>query len=141
MQTDSRRKWWQLRRVRWPAGALLTLALAATVAIARSNASRVVVYNDTGRALATLTVSACGQSRTFTEVSDRGSVRLRLAATGSASDIAVSTNGVMMWRGDYLEPRGGYRAIVRLRRDGQVQCTTTISLWQRLLPSPAHSSQ
>lgn len=137
MRNDSKRKWWQLRRVQWPAGALLTLALAATVAIARSNNSRVVVYNDSGSGISELTVSACGQSRTFDNVSHRGSIRLKLAATGSASEIAISTNGVVIWRGDYLEPRGGYRAIVRLRRDCQVQSTTTISWWQSLLhPQP-----
>jgi hypothetical protein len=140
MQNSSNRKWWQLRRVQWPAGALLTLTLAAAFAIARSGASRVVVYNDSGDAIPELTVSACGQSRTFENVSHRGSIRLKLAATGSESEIAISTNGVVMWRGDYIEPRGGYRAIVRLRSDGQVESFITVSAWQRLLhPRPENS--
>lgn len=132
MQTDSKRKWWQLRRVQWPLGALLMLGGAAGLAIARSNSSRVVVYNETGGSIAELVVSACGQSQVFQDVGERESVRLKLATTGNESDIAIATNGVAMWRGDYLEPRGGYRAIVRLRRDGQVESTTTVSSWQRL---------
>jgi hypothetical protein len=140
MQNSSNRKWWQLRRVQWPAGALLTLTLAAALAIARSGASRVVVYNDSGESIPELTVSACGQSRTFQNVSHRSSIRLKLAATGSESEIAISTNGGLMWRGDYIEPRGGYRAIVRLRSDSQVGSFITVSAWQRLLhPRPENS--
>ena len=132
MRNDSSRKWWQLRRVQWPLGALLVLGVTAGLAIARSNVSRVVVYNQTGGSIAELVVSACGQSQTFHDVGERESVRLKLAATGGESDIAIATNGVAMWRGDYLEPRGGYRAIVRLRRDGQVESTTAVSAWQNL---------
>ena len=135
MQSGSQRKWWQLRRVRWPAAALVTIALATGVAIVRSAASRVVVYNDTGGVIEELSVSACGQSQTFRAVHERESVRFKIQARGEASEITITTNGAVMWRGDYLEPSGGYRAIVRLRRDRQAECTTTISVWQKLLRS------
>ncbi len=133
MRNDFRRDWWRLRRVQWPLGALLVLGVAAGLAIARSNASRVVVYNETGHSIEDLSITACGQTRTFRDLGERDSVRLRLAANGGASDIAIATNGIAMWRGDYIEPRGGYRAIVRLRRDGQVESTMITSWWQTLL--------
>ena len=133
MRNDSRPDWWRLRRVRWPIAVTLLLAVAAAIAVVRARASRVVVYNDTGAAITDLTITACGQSQTFREVGERDSIRLTLARTGSESDIAIATNGVPLWRGDYIEPRGGYRATVRLRADGQVECSTTISCWQAWL--------
>ena len=133
MRNDSSLDWWKRRRVQWPLGALLVLGVAAGLAISRSNASRIVVYNETGHPLEALSITACGQSRTFHDLGERESVRLKLAANGGASDIAIATNGIAMWRGDYIEPRGGYHAIVRLRRDGQVESTTITSWWQTLL--------
>jgi len=140
MRNDSERKWWKRRRVLWPLGALLLLGMAAGLAVARSKASRVMVYNETGDSIARLTISAAGQAHTFRDVGDRESVRFQLSRTGGPSDIAIATNGVAMWRGDYIEPGGGYRAIVRLRRDGQVECTATICWWQGLLRNLTASS-
>ena len=108
------------------------LGLAAGLAFTRSNPSRVVVCNETGGGFAELTVSACGQSRTFRDVGYRESVRLKLTASGNPSEIAIATNGVACWRGDCIEPSGGYRAIVRIRRDGLVECAVTMSAWRRL---------
>ena len=110
MRNASGIDWWKLRRVQWPLGMLLVLVVAAGLAVARSNASRVVVYNETGGSITELAVSACGQSKTFQDVGERESVRLKLTAAGGESDIAIATNGLAMWRGDYLEARGGYRA-------------------------------
>lgn len=132
MRNASRIDWWKLRRVQWPLGVLLVLGVAAGLAVARSSVSRVVVYNETGGSIAELAVSACGQSITFHGVAEGESVRLKLTASGGESDIAIATNGLAMWRGDYLEARGGYRAIVRLRRDGLVESSTTVSWWKRL---------
>lgn len=139
MQNASRIDWWKLRRVRWPLGTLLVLGVSAGMAIFRSQASRVVVYNETGGSITELAVSACGQSQLFNEVGERESVHLILTGTGGESDIAITTNGVALWRGDYLEAGGGYRATVRLRRDGQVESSTTRSWWQGLLDHPAAS--
>ncbi len=125
--------WWKLRRVRWPLLGLLTLGLAAGVALSRSRASLVIVYNATGSAIPELTISACSQSRAFHEVGDRESVHLKLAPRGGESDITVATNGVALWRGEYIEPAGGYRVTVRLRGDGQVETSSTISWWQTWL--------
>ena len=126
----------------WPLGSLALICMAAGIGILYSGASRVVVYNETDASLSRVTVTACGTSQTFRDVQDRESVGLVLRRGVGASDIAVATNGVEMWRGDYMEPRGGYRVVVRLRADGQVECTSTISGWQSLLralsltPSP-----
>lgn len=136
MRTTSKTDWWHHRRVLWPLGVALIGGLTIAVAVARALTSRVVVYNETGANIAELTVSACGQSRTFRDVADQESVRLKLAATGGESDIAITTNGVPLWRGDYLEPRGGYRAIVRLQPGGEVECFTTTSWWQGWFGQP-----
>jgi len=128
--------------VLWPLGSLALICMAAGIGILYSGASRVVVYNETDASLSRVTVTACGTSQTFRDVQDRESVGLVLRRGVGASDVAVATNGVEMWRGDYIEPRGGYRVVVRLRADGQVECTSTISGWQSLLralsltPSP-----
>ena len=122
---------WQRRRVVWPAVALVILATALAVAAMRSGASRVLVYNETGASIAELGITACGQSQLFRNVADASSVRFKLAPTGRESDLAVVTNGTVMWHGEYLEPRGGYLAVVRLRRDGQVECRISVSWWQR----------
>lgn len=143
MRNDSKREWWRLRRVLWPLGFLAVLILAAGLGILYSGASRVVVYNETDATLSRVTVTACGTSQTFRDVQDRESVALVLRRGAGASDVAIATNGVEMWRGDYIEPRGGYRVVVRLRADGQVECNSTISWWQSLLqalglaPSPS----
>lgn len=140
MPTNSPRKWWTHRRVQWPFGAFLFLAVVAGVSLVRSNVSSVVVYNETGATIADLTLRACGQSQTFHDVADQESVRLKLKRDGSESDIAISTSGAQVWRGEYIEPRGGYRIVVRLRRDGQTQSTTTISWWQQFLRPSANST-
>jgi len=118
----------------------LVLTAAAGYAIFDSQASRVVVYNETGRPIAELMVSACRQSQVFHDVSNRESVHLTLAGTGGESDIAIAINGVTQWRGEYVEARGGYRATVRLRRDGEIESSTTLSWWQNLLDHPAAST-
>jgi hypothetical protein len=137
MPTNSPRKWWTYRRVQWPLGAFLFLAVVAGASFVRSNVSSVIVYNETGANITDLTLSACGQSQTFHDVADQESVRLKLQRDGSESDVAISTSGATLWRGEYIEPRGGYRILVRLRRDGQTESTTTISWWQQLLHPPA----
>jgi hypothetical protein len=136
MQKTSKTKGWQTRRFRWPAALLAILAVCAGMAFKRANDSRVVVYNQSGTRFTSLTITACGQSHTFREVEDRESVRFELARAGTESDIEISTNGLAMWRGDYIEPRGGYRTTIRLRSDGQVQSTTTTS-WLRSVLTPA----
>jgi len=133
MKAASKTKWWQRRRFLWPAGALLLLTLASFGAVLDSGISRVIIANDSGGPISELTVAACGRVKTFHNVGDRESVALVLGGSGPASDIALATNGVSMWRGEYIEPKGGYREALRIRPDGEIVAASTISCWQRLL--------
>ena len=124
-------EWWKHRRVQWPAAALLLTGAALTIALLRSNVSRIVVFNESGAALPELTVSACGQSQTFHEVADGDSVRFSLKGAGAESDITLSTNGTPIWHGEYVQPRGGYRAMIHLERGGQVDADVSVSWWRK----------
>ena len=118
--------WWKRRRFWWPLAALAVLGAVASLAILRLNCSRIVVCNDTGETIDELTVAACGQSRTFHGVEDGSSVRFKLSQQGAESEISVSVAGVERWKGDYIEPRGGYFAIVRMRRGGEIDCRDSV---------------
>lgn len=123
------------KRVLLPLASLLLVTAAGFVAVLRSDASRIVVYNQTGAPLAALKVSACGQWTFFRDVGEEGSFRWKLAPGGSEGDIELETvtEPSWRWRGAYIEPRGGYRVTLRLWPDGEVEVHTQISLWQRLL--------
>ena len=134
MPLDSaQRKWWQHRRVRWPLGLALVLLLATATAILNSDTSRVVVDNDSGATILELSVSAAGRTKVFHNLDDRESVTLPLGGGGAPGEIVIITNGAILYRGHYIEPRGGHRATVRLRRDGQVEVLDSVSFWQRFL--------
>ncbi len=133
MRPTSRPDWWRLRRVQWPAATALLLVAAAFLVVARSDASRVVVYNETGSNITELVVSACGQSQVFHDVAEHESVRIKLGDGRGESDIEILTNGVALWRGDYIESHGGYRTVVRLCRDGEIETSTSVSWWQKLI--------
>ena len=57
-------------------------------------------------------------------------MRFSLAASGGESEIALATNGVAAWRGEFIEPRGGYRAILHLQSGGAVESLVTGSWWR-----------
>lgn len=141
MPHASRPKWWERRRILWPLAAMVTLTGSLVVAVLRSGASYVVVYNNTGRPIGEMTITACGQEGRFKDVADSESVRFTLTPQGSKSDIAVATNGAALWRGEYIEPAGGFHAFVHLRRDGQVDAATSTSWWQGFLTSDAASAE
>ena len=130
MMTKILKPWWQRRRFWWPLVAVLAIGGAATVAWLGADASRIIVYNQTGEHLAAVTIIACGQAQTFQDIADDVSVRFKLAPTGGASAITIRVNGEERWQGDYIEPCGGYRAIVRLGRHATVTCRNDISSWR-----------
>ena len=136
MQTISKLNWWQHRRVAWPLAALAALTVILGIARVRANESSVVVCNETGARIAELTICACGQTQTFCDVADEDSVRMALRSGGGHGTVGVAINGTTLCRGDYIEPRGGYRTIVRLRRDGQAEFSTSISCWQTWFALP-----
>lgn len=130
MMENSSKPWWKRRRFWWPLAAVLVIGGAAVVARLGADASRIIVYNQTGEPLATVTIAACGQTKTFRDIADEVSVRLKLAPTGGASAITILVNGEERWQGDYIEPGGGYRAIIRLGRHAEVTCHNDISWWR-----------
>lgn len=112
-----------LRASRWLVGSVVLLGAAASLAVARSDAGRVVVYNETGTDITELAVTVCGETQVFHDVRDRESVRMEPAVPDGGSDIVIAANGVALWRGGHLEARGGHRSVVRLRRGGVVEST------------------
>lgn len=128
-----RKPLWQRRRVLWPAIVVLLVITVIAASLISSNTSWVVVCNNTGVAIPELTISACGQSRRFRDIEDGASVVLKLAPRGGASEVAVSLRGPKpLWHGDYIEPTGGYQAIVRLGRNGEVEYSMAISWWRHV---------
>jgi hypothetical protein len=122
------------KRVLLPLLSLVILVVAAFVAIILSDASHVIVYNQTGASIAALKVTACGQTRVFLNLDDQDSFRWKLAPTGELGEIALETAADPPWRwqGSYIQPRGGFRVTLRLWPDGEVEAYTQMSLWQRL---------
>ncbi len=121
--------WWRRRRVWLPLLAILMLAVSAGVAWVRAGTTRIMIYNETGRTVSALRVTACGQQRTFDDIADGESVRFSLEPKGAASEARLFTNGVEFWHGDYVEPQS-YRLSVYLTRTGNIEVSSTIS-WLR----------
>jgi hypothetical protein len=127
--------WWLRKRVWLPLLFLLGLAGAFAVAIARSNTSKIILYNETGTAISALKITACGQETVFRNVAEEESFRWKLAQTGAPGEIAIETasDPAWRWRGGFIEPHGGYRVTLRLWPNGEVDLQTQISIWQRFL--------
>lgn len=123
---------WKHRRILWPLATLVLFGLVLILVWWRANPAQVVFYNDSGATLGALTIEVCGQTRAFSQVEDQTSVRFKLEPLGAASEIAIYTNAINLWHGDYIEARGGYRAVIRVRRDGQVECRTGVSWWRQV---------
>lgn len=119
----------------WPLLAVALVATSFVVAVVVADASLVLVYNETGDLLPEISVSVGSCSKRFRQFASRESICLRLAPRGDAGEISLLAGGACLWRGGYLEPRGGWRAIVRLRRDGQTEFTLTTSPWRQWLGS------
>ena len=105
------------------------LGAAFYLSLSRADMSRIIIYNNTGETIDELTVTACGQHGTFRTVESGASVRFRLAPDGKESEIAILIHGATLWKGDFIEPRGGYCAIIRINRDGEIVCHTRVSAW------------
>ena len=125
---------WLRKRVWLPLLFLLALAGALALALARSNTSKIIVYNQTGTAIGALKLAACGQQTVLRNLGEEESFRWKLAPAGAPGVIALETasNPPWRWQGGYIEPRRGYRVTFRLWPDGEVEMHTQISIWQRL---------
>lgn len=135
MNPNPRRPWWLRKRSLLPLLFLLGLAFALVAAIARSDTSRIIVYNETGVPIGALRVTACGQETVLQNLDDDESYRWKLAKTGMPGEIGMETasNPPWRWHGGYIKPHGGYRVIISLMPDGEVELQNQISVWQRFL--------
>jgi hypothetical protein len=123
------------RRFLYPLIVLVAIGAAFAVAVARSGASKVVVYNQTDSPLPQCRIAACGQAHVFPPVPEEASFRWRLESTGSPGEIELEFAQATpwKWRGAFIAPTGGYRVTLRLWPDHEVEVHTQISFWQRLL--------
>ena len=113
----------------------LLAAFAATVAAAlvRSDGSSIVFYNETNAALPPLLIQACNQTKTFPGLEDQESVRFQIKPKGPAGPIhlELSSNPAWSWDGALIKPHGGYRIVIRLEPNNQVEIFSDVSWWQR----------
>lgn len=111
--------WWRRRRLWLPLAAVTMLLGATAIAWTRARATRVFVFNETGKSLNLLKLTACGQSRSFDQIEDGESVRFTLKDSGGPSELVLATNGTEFWRGEFVEPEG-IRLFIHLRRRGEI---------------------
>ncbi len=134
MNTRIHRPWWLRKRIIFPLVLLVGVAVTGFVAFENSDASTIVVYNETGNPLPPLLVSACNQSRPFAVLADRESVRVTLKPHGVESPVhlELGTEPPWRWDGPLIKPNGGGRVTIRLLVGGQVEAFTDVSWWRRI---------
>ncbi|MEI6074106.1 MAG: hypothetical protein WCS94_00945 [Verrucomicrobiota bacterium] len=135
MNQNERRPLWLRKRMLLPLIFLLGIVCAIAMAVARSDTCKIIIYNETGKPIGAIKITACGQETVLMDLNEDESFRWKLARTGTPGKIAIETASEPPWRwqGGYIEPHGGYRVILHLCPDGEVETQTQISVWQRLL--------
>jgi hypothetical protein len=133
MNPDPLQPWWLRKRILFPLAMLVGIAGTAFIAFVASDTSTIVVYNETDHPLPPLLVRACGQTRTFSRLADRESVRMNLKPDGaeSAIHLELATDPPWKWDGELMRPHGGRRVTIRLLPDGLVEAYDQISWWRR----------
>lgn len=135
---------WRKKRVWIPVLAVGVTIMSCGVAWYLSGGSQLVLYNETGEKVVALRVKACGQTRNFGGLRDEESVGWTLMETGGASEIVLDVEMAgersWTWRGGYVEPKGGYRVVLRLGPGHEVGLDTQISIWPRIWSSASVSS-
>jgi len=133
MNPNPPRHWWLRKRVLLPLLLLVGVSGAGVISFLNSDASTIVIYNETGKTLAPLRVRACGQERSFPALAERESVQFTLQPGGGETKVAVdlATDPLWKWDGELVRPRGGYRVTIRLWPDGQVEAFTQMSWWRQ----------
>ena len=127
--------WGPHKRVWIPLLAFLGLVGRGWATWVRSEAARVVVYNETGTNWPVLVVTACGKSAHFRDVADEASVRLNLRGLAETTEIQlfIDSTNAPIWKGGVVDPSVGERHIVRVQRSGDVELSSVTSFVQRLL--------
>ena len=133
MNLNPLRPWWLRKRILFPLVLLVGIGVTGLIAFVNSDASTIVVYNETDNPLPPLLVRACGQTRTFPTLADQESVNLALKPDGAESGIhlELATDPPWKWDGELIRPRGGHSVTIRLLPDGQVEAFDQISWWRR----------
>ncbi|MEI6192996.1 MAG: hypothetical protein WCS42_01550 [Verrucomicrobiota bacterium] len=134
MNPNQLRPWWLRKHVWLPLALIAGLTVASVVAFVDSDASTLMIYNETGRSISALKVAACGQETVLRGMDEEESFRWQIKETGTPGEITLESaaNPPWRWQGGYIQTRGGYRVTLRLWPDGEVELHTQISLWQRL---------
>ena len=127
------RPWWLRKRILFPLILLVGIGVTGLIAFMNSDASTIVIYNETDNPLPPLLVGACGQMRTFPPLADQESVRFALKPDGaeSAIHLELATDPPWKWDGELIRPHGGHRVTIRLLPDGQVEAFDQVSWWRR----------
>lgn len=135
MNQKSLRPWWLRKRILFPIALLVSVAVTGLIAFENSDASVIMIYNETGHPLSPLLVRACDQTRTFAALADRESIRIALAPHGTASTVhlELGTEPSWRWDGPLVKPHGGGRVTIRLLPGGQAEAFEDISWWQQML--------
>jgi len=143
MNPNQLRPRWLRKRVWLPLVLIAGVTVASVIAFVNSNASAIMIYNETGDSISALKVAACGQETVLRGLTEEESFRLELKETGTPGEIALETAADPPWRwqGGYIETRGGYRVTIRLWPNGEVEIHTQISLWQRLFRGAPNISE
>ena len=133
MNKKTLRPWWLRKRLVLPLILVVTLPVAVAVALLGSDASTIVVYNETGDTLPPLLITACNQSKTFPALEDQDSVRFQLKPKGAGSPVhlELASDPAWTWDGENVESHGGYRVSIRLLTGHQVEAFTDISWWRK----------
>jgi len=133
MKNSQLRPLWLRKRVVFPMAFIVGMLVTAVIAMIGSDASTIVVYNETGAPLPPLLLEACNQTKTFTHLDDQQSIRWRLKPEGLPGPIhlEVATTPLWVWDGDTIQSQGGCRVTIRLETGNQVESYIDYSWWRR----------
>ncbi|MEI7533288.1 MAG: hypothetical protein WCK57_02885 [Verrucomicrobiae bacterium] len=133
MNQNERRPLWLCKRFLLPLIFLLGVAVALAVAVSKSDTCKIIIYNETGKIISALKITACGQETALRDLTEEESFRWKLAKNGAPGEITLETaaNPPWRWHGGYIKTHGGYRIILKLEPDGEVEVQSQISVWQR----------
>lgn len=128
------RPWWLKKRVVFSVAFPVLVLIAALVAYRNADISNIVVYDETGRALPPLLISACGQTRTFTQIDDQNSICFSLQPSGDRTPVHLELAGdpPWTWDGPSITPTGGETVTIRLWPNHQVENYVSVSWWRDL---------
>ncbi len=129
---SNRRPWWARKRW-WLVLWMVFVFIAVVLAFVRSNRSTLVIYNDSGVAMPSMTLLLCGQTFDVAGQQPETSHRIRIQPRGSRGEIQleIRTTEPIKWEGGLCQPTGGYRGEIHVLPDFSIDFSYQISFWQR----------